>query len=262
MASNLSWAWAELWPFIAIGFIAQLVDGTIGMGFGVLSNTLLIIIGFPPAVASATVRSAEGFASGVSGISHALRRNVDWPLFARLVIPGIIGGFIGAYLILRVHAQVVRPLLFAYLGALGIYLLWRAPRRPHAYRQLRGATPIGIVGALVDTTGGGCGPIVTGSLLAQGGNPRTIIGTVNAAEFFVTITVLSAFIGTIGLASVTSAMAGLLIGGVVAAPVGAILASRLAPRLLMVLVGAFLLASSIYGILALAIGPIPSFPRF
>lgn len=252
----------EILPFVVIGFGAQLVDGTIGMGFGVLSNTLLVILGFPPVVASATVRSAEGFVSGVSGLSHALRRNVDWPLFVRLVIPGVIGGFIGAYLILKIHTQIVRPSLFAYVGAVGLYLLWRAPRRPHAYRRLRWTSPLGLVGALVDATGGGWGPVVTGSLLAQGGNPRTVIGTVNAAEFFVTVTVLSAFIGTLGLKSITAAAIGLLIGGVAAAPVGAILVSRIAPKPLVMLVGAFMIASSLYGILALAIVPVPSFPRF
>lgn len=260
MIADLSWH--ALLPFMAIGFVAQLIDGTIGMGFGVVSNISLVLLGIPPASAGAAVRTAESFASGVSGISHALRRNVDWSLFARLVLPGIVGGLIGVWLVEHAPVRLLRPVVFAYLGALGIYLVWRAPRRPAAYRRLRMIAPVGVIGALVDATGGGWGPIVTGNLLAQGGNPRSVIGTVNAAEFFVTITVLAAFIGTLGPASFTVAAVGLLIGGVTAAPLGALLVARVASKPLTITVGGFLIASSLYGLAALAIGPVPLFSRY
>lgn len=255
-------SWSEIAPFFLVGFLAQLVDGLLGMGFGVLTNTALVLMGIPPAASAAAVRTAESFASGVSGVSHALRRNVDWPLFARLVVPGVIGGVLGSWLSVHMDETALRPVVFAYLGAVGIYLVWRAPRRPQTYRPLRMVAPVGLLGALVDATGGGWGPIVTGNLLAQGGNPRSVIGTVNAAEFFVTVTVLSTFIGTLGAQSFTMATIGLLAGGIVAAPVGAVLIGRVPPRSLMTLVGIFLIASSAYGVLALAVEQVPAFPGF
>ena len=254
--------WGALAPFMVIGFLAQLIDGTVGMGFGVVTNTALVALGFPPSVASAAVRTVESFASGTSGISHALRRNVDWPLFGRLVLPGVLGGLLGSWLLLHADESVVRPVVFAYLGAVGMYLVWRAPRRPQTYRSLRMVAPVGLLGALVDATGGGWGPFVAGNLLAQGGNARMVIGTVNAAEFFVTVTVLSTFIGTLGVQAFTVATTGLLAGSVAAAPIGAMLVSRVHPKVLVLLAGAFLVATSLYGLLALAVGPVPAFPRF
>lgn len=254
--------WRALAPFVVIGFCAQLVDGTIGMGFGVLTNTALVAMGIRPAPAAAIVRTVAGFASGVSGLNHAWRGNVDWPLFARLVVPGIVGGVCGAWLLAQVGQNVVRPVVFAYLGAIGMYLVWRAPRRPQTYRSLRLVAPVGLLGALVDATGGGWGPVVAGHLLAQGGNPRAVIGTVNAAAFFVTVTVLGAFIGTLGAEAFTVATCGLLIGSILAAPIGARLVRRLAPRTLTTIAGGFLVMSSFYGLLSLAIRPLPVFPRF
>lgn len=254
--------WPVLIPFAAIGFLAQIVDGTLGMGFGVVSNTVLVILGLPPAAASAAVRIVESFVNGFSGISHAFRGNVDWRLFTRLVVPSIFGALLGMLLISGLTFVGLRPAVFAYLGAVGIYLTWRAPRRPQAYRRVRMVGPVGLAGALIDTTGGGWRPIVTGYLLAQGADPRTTIGTANAAEFFVTITVLSSFIGTVGTRSFTTATLGLLIGGIAAAPVSAVLVGRLSSKVLMLLVGSFLVASSFYGLVALSIGPIPSFPRY
>ncbi|UIJ46607.1 sulfite exporter TauE/SafE family protein [Sphingomonas cannabina] len=261
----MDWAaipWAELAPFVVIGFCAQLVDGAFGMGFGLLSNALLVVLGIPPAAASATVRTAESFTSGLSGLSHALQRNVDWSLFARLVVPGILGAFFGAWLLLRVHAEIVGPVVLAYLAALGIYLLWRGARRPQAYRRQRLVAPLGFVAALIDTSGGGWGPIATGTLMAQGANPRTVIGTVSAAEFFVTVTVFSALVGTLGLETIAPLAVGLAVGGAVAAPVAAFLVKRLAPKTMMSLVGALLVVGSIYGLLSVMVEQIPAFPRF
>ncbi|MDX3885396.1 MAG: sulfite exporter TauE/SafE family protein [Sphingomonas sp.] len=254
--------WADLAPFILIGFFAQLVDSALGMAFGVISNSLLLLLGLPPMAASAATHTVEGLASGTSGAAHALQRNVDWPLFARLVLPGIVGGLIGVWVLTFVHTDIARPVVLVYLAAIGAYLIWRAPRRPQAYRRMRLVGPLGFIGGFLDASGGGWGPIVTGNLLAQGMTPRMAVGTVNAAEFFVTVTVLSAFIGTLGLSSFTQAASGLLIGGIAAAPAGAWLTKRISPKLLMQLVGIVLIGISLWGFISLMFDPVPVFQRF
>jgi uncharacterized membrane protein YfcA len=128
---------SALLPFIAIGFAAQMVDGALGMAFGVISSTLLVSIGVPPATASAGVHTVETFTTAVSGISHVAHKNVDWRLFARIVIPGIIGGVTGAYLLTQVSAEAARPLVLTYLAAIGLYLLWRGARHKHTEREPR-----------------------------------------------------------------------------------------------------------------------------
>jgi len=254
--------WMDLAPFIVIGFLAQLVDSALGMAFGLLSNAMLVLFGIPPAWAGATTRSVESFTSGVSGIAHVLQRNVDWPLFARLVVPGIIGAIAGVWLSVLIRSEVFRPVLLVYLLAIGAYLLWRAPRRPQTFRRTRMIGPLGLFGGFFDASGGGgWGPLVTGNLLAQGMTPRMAIGTANAAEFFVTVTALAAFIGMLGPGAFTAAASGLLIGGAVGAPLGAWLTRRLAPTLLLQLVGGALIAIGILGFASLMFAPIPSFPR-
>ncbi|MFN3944577.1 MAG: sulfite exporter TauE/SafE family protein [Allosphingosinicella sp.] len=240
---------ADLVPFIMIGFAAQLIDGALGMAFGVISNTLLIGMGVPPAAASASVHTAESFTTAVSGVSHIAHRNVDWRLFGRLVVPGVIGGVLGAYVLTRIPVSAARPIVLAYLAAIGLYLLWRALRREAAERRAKVVAPLGLAGGFLDAAGGGgWGPIVTSNLLVQGMSPRKAIGTVNTAEFFVTVTISATFIAAIGLEAFTVATTGLLLGGVVAAPFGAFLAARVRPRLLMLMVGAVLTLTSLYGI--------------
>ena len=253
--------WEVLLPFIIIGFLAQLLDGSLGLGFGIMSNALLLLLGMPPAHAAAAVRSSESFVSGLSGLAHAINGNIDWPLFGRLVVPGIVGGLAGVWILLHVRDDMVRPVILVYLAALGVYLTWRAPRREVRYRRLRFTGIVAFAGGAVDASGGGWGAVVTGSLLAQGANPRTAIGTTNAAEFFVTVTVLAAFIGTLGLQAYLVAATGLLLGGAAAAPIGPLVVRRAPPAALIMAVGVFLIASSFYGLLALVLGPIPNFPR-
>ncbi|MDR7154753.1 putative membrane protein YfcA [Sphingobium xenophagum] len=256
-------SWSDLAPFILVGFLAQLVDGTIGMAFGVLSTNLLLAFGLPPAAAATASRTAESFASGVSGLSQAINGNIDWSLFSRMVIPGCLGGFVGVWLLTSISFNVARPVVLTYLAAVGIYLIWRGQRRPHAFRRMRMVSPLAFLGGCLDSSGsGGWGPIVTGSLIAQGATPRTAIGTANAAEFFVTITVLAGFIGTLGIQAITMAVSGLMIGSIVAAPLGAYLAKRIPSKLLILMIGFALLIISLYGLVSLIIAPIPVFPRF
>lgn len=232
---------ADLLPFIAIGFVAQIVDGALGMAFGVISTTLLISVGSPPLqprAASAAVHLVESFTTAVSGISHILHRNVDWRLFVRIAVPGMIGGIAGAYVLTGISAEAARPLVLAYLLGIGVWLLWRGARHRHVERQPKVVEPLGLVGGFLDAAGGGgWGPVVTSNLLVQGASPRKVIGTVNTAEFFVTVTISATFIATLGLEAFTVATVGLLIGGVVAAPLGALMAKRIQADLLLTLVG-------------------------
>jgi uncharacterized membrane protein YfcA len=236
-------------PFIAIGFAAQLVDGALGMAFGVISSTLLISMGVPPAAASAGVHTVETFTTAASGVSHVLHKNVDWRLFSRLVIPGVIGGVLGAYVLAQVDAEIARPLVLAYLSAVALYLIWRGLRFPPSGKSPRFVAPLGFAGGFLDAAGGGgWGPVVTSNLLLQGSDPRRTIGTVNTAEFFLTVTISATFIAALGWAAFTVATVGLLIGGVLAAPLGAVMAKKVPPKQLLILVGSVLLITSLYGI--------------
>ena len=241
--------WAALLAFAGVGFTAQIIDGALGMAFGVISNTLLLILGVPPAAASAGVHTVESFTTAVSGISHALHRNVNWRLFVRLAIPGIIGGALGAYVLSNIDAAAAKPFILAYLVCIGLYLLYRGWRFPPAEKQPKIVEPLGLAGGFLDAAGGGgWGPVVTSNLLVQGASPRTTVGTVNTAEFFVTVTISATFLTQLGLAAFTLATAGLLIGGIIAAPFGAMLAKRIAPKRLMLMVGVILTATSLFNL--------------
>lgn len=253
--------WSELAPFIIVGVLAQLVDSALGMAFGVIANALLMVLGLPPAQASTVTHAVEGFTTGVSGISHALQRNVDWPLFARMVIPGIVGGLSGVWALTNLHLTLVRPILLVYLAAVGIYILWRGSRRAQAYRRMRGMGPLGFSAGFLDAFGGAWGPVTTGSLIAQGMTPRMAVGTANAAEFFVTVTVLSAFIGSLGLQSFAIATSGLLIGGIVAAPIGALITRRASPKALSKAIGVTMIVLSLAGLMSLTLSATHLFSR-
>ena len=237
-------------PFIAIGFGAQLIDGALGMAFGLINSTLLVsVMGLPPAVASASVHAVETFTTAASGISHTLHKNVNWKLFARLIIPGIIGGVLGAYVLSNIDASVARPFVMAYLIAIGLYLLFRAWRGRVEPKTPRIIEPLGLVGGFLDAAGGGgWGPVVTSNLLVQGASPRETIGTVNTVEFFLTATISATFIGTLGFAAFTLQTLGILIGGLLAAPLGGVLAKRMPARPLMAMVGVLLTLTSAFSI--------------
>ena len=239
-----------LLPFIAVGFAAQLVDGALGMAFGVISNTLLVaVLGVPPALASQRVHIVECFTTGVSGISHLLHRNIDGKLFVRLVVPGMIGGITGAYLLSSLDASVVKPFVLIYLSAIGIYLLVRGVMYPPKIREAKLVAPLGLFGGFLDAAGGGgWGPVVTSNLLIQGADPRKVVGTVNSAEFFLTLTVSATFIWHIGATQLVGATLGLLIGGLLAAPLGAWAAKHFPAKQMLILVGFVLTATSAYGV--------------
>ena len=175
--------WSAVAPYIAVGFAAQLVDGALGMAFGVICSTLLVsVMGVAPARASAGVHFVEMFTTGASGISHVLHKNVDWKLFSRIAIPGVIGGCTGAYLLANIHTEAARPFVMGYLTLIGFYLLYKAWNFTHEQkpRDPKVTMPLGLIGGFLDASGGGgWGPVVTSNLLIQGADPRKTIGTVN-----------------------------------------------------------------------------------
>ncbi|MFN3869090.1 MAG: sulfite exporter TauE/SafE family protein [Hyphomicrobiaceae bacterium] len=226
--------------YVAVGFAAQIVDGAIGMAYGIASTSLLLSFGIPPATASACVHAAETFTTGASGIAHWRLGNVDRRLLLRLALPGMMGGAIGAYALTNVPGDTIKPFIAAYLLLLGLYIVCKAclleiSRQPVEPKHV---APLGLTGGFLDAIGGGgWGPIVTSSLLGQGTTARYAIGSVNLAEFFVTLTITSTFILTIGL-DLWPIIAGLVVGGVIAAPFAALATKHLPDRVLMVLVGA------------------------
>ncbi|MFV0645576.1 MAG: sulfite exporter TauE/SafE family protein [Sphingomonadaceae bacterium] len=235
-----------LLPFIAVGFFAQAIDGALGMAFGVITNTLLVgLLGLPPAQASARVHIVETFTTAISGINHLIHGNVDFRLFFRLLIPGMIGGITGAYLLSSIDGSVVKPFVLLYLAAVGIWLLARGVLYPPKIRKPSVVEPLGLVGGFLDAAGGGgWGPVVTSNLLVQGAEPRKVVGTVNSVEFLLTLTISATFIFHLGAADIAGATLGLLIGGVLAAPFGAIMAKRLPAKTMLILVGIILTLTS------------------
>ncbi|HET6321001.1 MAG TPA: sulfite exporter TauE/SafE family protein [Hyphomicrobium sp.] len=243
--------WEDVLLFIAVGFAAQMVDGAIGMAYGVTSSSVLLSLGVPPATTSACVHAAETFTTAVSGVSHWKFGNVDRRLLARLAVPGMIGGALGAYVLTNVDGDAIKPFISAYLLLIGVLIVWKAVTA----RVVEGAepsrvAPLGFVGGLLDSIGGGgWGPIVTSTLIGQGTTPRYAIGTVNIAEFFVTFTISATFVATIGL-ELWPIIAGLIIGGVVAAPFAAYATKVLPDKVLMILVGCIVAILSLRTIVA------------
>ena len=239
-----------LLPFIAIGFAAQLVDGALGMAFGVISNTLLVaVMGVPPALASQRVHLVECFTTALSGLSHLLHGNVDKQLFFRLLVPGAAGGIMGAYVLTSLDAGVVKPFVLLYLAGIGLFILVRGVLYPPKIKEAKLIAPLGLFGGFLDAVGGGgWGPVVTSNLLIQGADPRKVVGTVSTVEFFLTLIVSAAFIYQLGVADVAGATLGLLIGGVIAAPFGAWVAKHFPPRRMLIMVGVVLTLTSGYGL--------------
>lgn len=232
--------------YIFVGFVAQMIDGALGMAYGVSSTTFLLGLGVSPVVASASVHTAEIFTTGVSGLSHLKVGNVDKDLFKRLVIPGVVGGALGAYVLTAVPGDAAKPFIAAYQAVMGVVILVKAVRYVVGERKL-GAflIPLGVVGGLFDAIGGGgWGPIVTSTLVARGGSPRHVIGSVNLAEFFVTTAEVVLFLTFAGLTH-WEVIVGLLLGGVLAAPLAAVVCKKVPPRMLMVVVGLLIFGLSI-----------------
>jgi uncharacterized protein len=242
---------SDLLFFIAVGFAAQLIDGAIGMAYGITATSILMSFGVSPAAASASIHTAEVFTTAASGTAHWRMGNIDRTLVLRLAIPGMIGGAAGAYLLATVPGDRIRPFVSAYLLVMGIAILWRAfNTAPRAVTPDRHVGKLGFLGGFLDAVGGGgWGAMVTTTLIGRGMTPRIAIGSANAAEFFVTVTVTAAFVATIGLTH-WPVIIGLIIGGVAAAPFAAYAAKHLPDRPVTILVGVVVTALSLRGLAA------------
>ncbi|MCW8085823.1 sulfite exporter TauE/SafE family protein [Sabulicella glaciei] len=228
----------EVSLFALVGFAAQLVDGAVGMAYGLSATTALLSLGVTPVTASASVHAAEIFTTGASGYAHWRLGNVRRDLVVRLAVPGVVGGMIGAYVLTGMPTGTMQVVVSVYLLGLGALILHKAawPRPPVAMPDWQ-VRVLGFFGGIVDAMGGGgWGPIVTSTLLGKGDAPREAIGSANLAEFFVTTAVTATFVFTVGL-SLWPVIAGLVLGGVLAAPFAALVVRHLSPRRLLLLVG-------------------------
>ncbi len=226
------------WLAVGVGLFAQIIDGALGMAYGITATTFLLSTGVPPAAASASVHMAEVFTTGFSGLSHWRMGNIDKALFKRLLIPGIAGAVIGAWVITSVDGKAIKPWVSAYLVVMGLYVLSKAFRKIKKRKEPpKHVAALALTGGFVDSVGGGgWGPVVTTSLIGTGNDPRTTIGSVNAAEFFLSIAGGISFALLIGFTH-WQVIAGLVIGGLFAAPFAAWLCKHLQARTLLILVG-------------------------
>ena len=242
----------EILIFAAIGFFAQMVDGALGMAFGVICSSSLLAFGLPPALASASVHAAEVVTTGISGASHVYNRNVDKALFLKLVGAGVLGGIVGAYVLTGLPETVVKAFVAVYLVGMALLIFDRVRGRVR-----KGFRPpvqaVGVGGGFLDAVGGGgWGPLVASSLIATGGEPRRSIGSVNLAEFFVTVAISVTFLFHLDLAQYGRIVLGLVLGGALAAPLAGYLIRIMPQKLALVLVGTVVsgqAAVSVYSLL-------------
>lgn len=238
---------------VVVGFLAQLVDGALGMAYGATSTTLLLAAGLSPATASASVHIAELGTTAAAGISHWRFGNVDWRTVRRIGVPGAIGAFVGAVVLSSISAEVARPWMAGILLGLGVYIICRFTMfgvpRPRGRRYVRGRylVPLGLGAGFVDATGGGgWGPAATPTIMATGKyEPRKVIGSVDTSEFLVALAASVGFLLALGTSGVAwTYVLALLIGGVAAAPLAAWLVRYVTPALLGASVGGLILVTN------------------
>ncbi len=231
--------------FMLVGFVAQIIDGALGMAYGITSTSFLLGLGIPPALASSSVHVSEVFTSGISGLSHLKMGNVNRRLFQRLVLPGAIGAVAGAYILTNIDGDTIKPFMAVYLLIMGVVVIWKAFRKNSIPREAKNLAPLALFGGFMDAVGGGgWGPIVASTLLSKGHEPRYAIGSVNLAEFFVALAGAITFVMLIGTGN-WHIIAGLVIGGSVAAPFAAYLCRKFPAKTLMLIVGTLIIALSI-----------------
>lgn len=238
------------WNAVLVGLLAQIIDGALGMAYGLTSTSFLLATGASPALATASVHMAEVFTTGVSGISHAKFGNVDKKLFLRLLIPGIIGGLLGALLVTQIDGKTLKPFITVYLLLMGMYVLSKAFRKHIATRKSepKHVAKLALLGGFVDTSGGGgWGPVVTTTLVGTGHDPRTTIGSVNFAEFFLTLTSAASLFILVD-ETIWHVVAGLVVGGLFAAPFAAYACKAFSTRTLLILVGTLISAISLFNL--------------
>ncbi|MGN1347246.1 MAG: sulfite exporter TauE/SafE family protein [Eubacteriales bacterium] len=240
------------------GIAAQLIDGTLGMAYGVTCSTLLRAMGIPSAMSSFCVHAAEMCTTLVSGISHFKMKNIDRALFLRLIVPGVVGGILGAYVLTSFDDRVISPIVSAYLIVMGVVIFTKAFRKKAKEPRKIGKAvyPIALAGGFSDSIGGGgWGPVVTSTLVAADCDVRSTIGSVNAAEFFVTLAESATFILTLGsLKDYLPAVVGLVLGGVLVAPFAALLCRKLPVKPLIAAVGVLIIAVNTWKLISGLLG--------
>lgn len=234
--------------FVLGGFIAQMIDGSLGMAYGVSATSFLLSFGVSPAASSASVHTAEIFTSGVSGLTHLRFQNVNKKLFKSLLIPGMLGAIAGAYILssLDEYNYIIRPLVAVYTLILGLAIIRKALlMQIRKRRKTKNVPALATFGGFMDSIGGGgWGPIVSTTLIARGRHPRYTIGSVNLAEFFVSFASSLTFFVTIGLSHI-QIIVGLILGGIIAAPIAANITRKLPVKRMMILVGVVVILVSI-----------------
>lgn len=239
------------WLFVAIGFGAQLIDGMLGMGYGVVTAISLMSLNIAPAAVSASIHTAEMFASGASGYHHYRFGNVNKRLFKALLIPGVLGAMAGAFLLSRFgeeYGNYVKPFLAVYLLLLGIRIISKAFSKPGPRKKHKKLGLLAAAGGFLDSFGGGgWGPLVTSTLIAGGRTPQYVIGSVSVTEFFVTFASAVTFFATLGITH-WQIVLGLIVGGIAAAPFAARLAGRIPVRWMFVGVGLMVIIWSLWAL--------------
>lgn len=237
---------SEFVIFFAIGIFAQLVDGTLGMGYGATSTSFLLAYGVPPVVSSTGVHVAEMFTTGVSAISHHKFGNINKKLVRHLLIPGVLGSITGAYLLSDViDGDVIKPFIALYMIGLAVIIIRKAMQKNIIKKKTKGLGILATFGGFMDAVGGGgWGPIVTSTLLGRGRNPRYTIGSVNAAEFAVAFASGVTFMLFGGIQG-WQVIIGLILGGVIAAPIAALLVNKIKRQPMMILVGILIIILSL-----------------
>jgi len=231
--------------YLLIGLAAQLVDGALGMAYGVTCTSFLLSMGVTPAISSASVHVAEMFTTGASAISHFRFKNINKKLFKSLLIPGVLGAVTGAYLLSDViDGDAIKPFMAFYMLILGLIIIRKAVQKNFVKNKTKRIGLLAATGGFLDSIGGGgWGPIVTSTLLGQGRDPRYTIGSVNAAEFGITFASGITFLIFHGVNS-WQVVLGLIVGGVIAAPVGALVVGKVKRKPLMLTVGALVILLS------------------
>lgn len=230
---------SQILIWILGGFIAGFIDGALGMGYGVSATTFLMSFGISPAIASMSVHTSEIFTSGVSGLTHLRFGNVNTKLFRNLLLPGVIGAILGAYVLssFEEYNRFIKPLVACYTLFLGLVIIAKALKRDKIRKKIKRLFPLALTGGFLDSIGGGgWGPIVSSTLISWGKTPRFIIGSVNLAEFFVALASSFTFATLLGFGQ-WQVVAGLIIGGAIASPIAASVSKKLNVRTMMILVG-------------------------
>ncbi len=234
---------------LLVGVFAEVVAGSMGMGYGVICTTTLLFLGIPPHAVSASIHSAESFTTAAGSISHIKLKNVSKSLVKKLAIPAIIGAIIGAVSLTYLgeyYSKITKTVISFYTLYLGIQILSNAfkPKQNKALKKKTNLTRLGVIGGFIDSfAGGGWGPLVTGTLIKNAFTPRFAVGSSTVAKFILTVTAAVTFFLTLGIQH-WNIILGLLIGGIITAPFSAMLTAKLPVKNMFIIIGTLVIVMS------------------